>query len=45
VNESQEWLITGDGRVVEKMQQEIKKTHLTEERKFQMLQEFFASLR
>ena len=38
VNESQEWLITGDGRVVEKMQQEIKKTHLTEERKFQMLQ-------
>lgn len=45
VNESQEWLITGDGRVVEKMQQEIKKTQLTEERKYQMLQEFFASLR
>lgn len=45
VNESQEWLVLDDGRVIEKMQQEIKKTQLTEERKFQMLQQFFASLR
>lgn len=45
VNESQEWLVLDDGRVIEKMQKEIKKTHLTEERKFQMLQEFFASLK
>lgn len=45
VNESQEWLVLDDGRVIEKMQQEIKKTHLTEEHKFQMLQKFFASLR
>ena len=44
VNESQEWLVLDDGRVIEKMQQEIKKTQLTEERKFQMMQKFFASL-
>ena len=45
VNESQQWLVLDDGRIIEKMQQEIKKTQLTEERKYQMLQEFFASLR
>lgn len=45
VNESQEWLVLDDGRVIEKLQQEIKKTHLTEERKFEMLKEFFESLR
>lgn len=45
VNESQEWLVLDNGQIVEKMKQEIKKTHLTEERKFQMLQQFFASLR
>lgn len=44
VNESQEWLVLDNGQVIEKMQQEIKKTQLTEERKLQMLQEFFASL-
>jgi hypothetical protein len=38
-------LITDDGRVVEKLQQEIKKTKLTEERKYAMMSEFFASLR
>lgn len=37
VNESQQWLVLDDGRIIEKMQQEIKKTHLTEARKFQMM--------
>jgi hypothetical protein len=45
INESQQWLITDDGKVVEKLQEEIKKTKLTEERKIQMLQQFFASLK
>lgn len=45
INESQQWLITDDGQIVEKMQKEIKKYHLTEERKMQMLSEFFSSLR
>ena len=45
VNESQEWLVLDNGQIVEKIQKEIKKTRLTEERKFKLIQEFFASLR
>lgn len=45
VNESQEWLITDDGRIVESIRKEIKKNKLTEERKLQMIQQFLLSIR
>ena len=45
VNESQEWLITDDGRIVESIRKEIKKNKLTEERKLQMIQNFLLSIR
>ena len=45
VNESQEWLVNDDGQILEKMQKEIKKTRLTEERKMSLMTEFFKSLR
>lgn len=45
INESQEWLILDDGRVVESIQKEIKKTKLTEDKKFELLSRFFSSLR
>jgi hypothetical protein len=45
VNESREWLVLDNGQVIERMRQEIKKTQLTEERKYQMMSEFFASLK
>lgn len=45
VNESKEWLVTDDGQILEKMQKEIKKTTLTENRKFQLMEQFFKSIR
>ena len=45
VNESQEWLITDDGRIVESIKKEIKKNKLTEERKLQLIQNFLLSIR
>ena len=45
VNESQEWLITGDGQVVEQIQKTIKKKKLTEQQKWKMFKHFFESLR
>ena len=45
VNESQEWLVTDDGQILEKMQKEIKKIKLSEERKFQLMEQFFKSIR
>lgn len=45
VNESREWLVTDSGQVLEKMQKEIKKNHLTESKKLQLMQEFFKTLR
>jgi hypothetical protein len=45
VNESQEWLITDDGRIIESIKKEIKKNKLTEERKLQLIQNFLLSIR
>lgn len=45
VNESQEWLITDDGRIVESIKKEIKKNKLNEERKLQLIQNFLLSIR
>ena len=45
VNESQEWLITDDGRIIESVKKEIKKNKLTEERKLQLIQNFLLSIR
>lgn len=45
VNESQEWLVTDDGQILEKTQKEIKKSKLSEERKFQLMEQFFKSIR
>ncbi len=45
VNESQEWLITDDGRIVEAVQKKIKKTKLTEEKKLELMQNFLQTIR
>ena len=45
VNESQEWMITDDGRIIESIKKEIKKNKLNEERKFQLIQQFLLSIR
>lgn len=45
VNESQEWLVTDDGQILEKTQKELKKEKLTEERMFQIMKSFFESIR
>lgn len=45
VNESCEWLVLDDGRVIESVKNKIKKEKLTEERKFQLMTEFFDNLR
>jgi hypothetical protein len=45
VNESQEWLVTDDGQILEKTQKEIKKSKLSEKRKFQLMEQFFKSIR
>ena len=48
VNESQEWLVTDDGQILEKTQQEIKKVQqvkLTEEKMLQIMESFFKSIR
>ena len=45
VNESKEWLVTDDGQILEKVQKEIKRVKLTEEKKFQLMESFFKSIR
>lgn len=45
VNESQEWLVTDDGQILEKAQKEIKRVKLTEERKLSLMTQFFKSIR
>lgn len=45
LNESTEWLITDDGRIVEQMQKRIKNNKLTEERKLQIMSDFFKAIR
>lgn len=45
VNESQEWLITDDGQIIEKMQKEIRRVKLTEEHKLQLMADFFKAIR
>ena len=43
VNESKEWLITGDGQIVEKMQRTLRTRKLSESQKYAMLQNYFNS--
>lgn len=45
VNESREWLVTDDGQVLEKMQSQLKRSRLTEDKKLQLMQSFFNQLR
>lgn len=45
VNESREWLVTDDGRVLEKMQKQIRQSSLSESKKLQLMQDFFSQLR
>lgn len=45
VNESQQWLVTDDGQIIEQVQKEIKKKKLNEEQMFKLMQNFFNSIR
>jgi len=45
VNESQEWLITDDGRVVESIKKELKKQRMTEERALQLFSRFMQEIK
>lgn len=45
INESQEWLITDDGRIVESIRKELKKQKLTEERALSMFSKFLRDIK
>jgi Prohead core protein serine protease len=45
VNESAEWLITDDGRIIEKFQKEIKKAKITEEVAIDMFSRFLREIK
>jgi hypothetical protein len=45
VNESADWVVTDDGKIVEQIQKEIKKQKLTEERALQMFEQFLRSIK
>lgn len=44
INESQEWVVTGDGQILEKYQAELKKPKLNEERMFQLFANFLSDI-
>jgi hypothetical protein len=44
INESAEWVITGDGRVFEKTRTEVKKGKITEEKALEMFQKFLIEI-
>lgn len=45
INESQDWVITGDGRIVEEIRKELKKQKLTEERALSMFSKFLRDIK
>ena len=45
INESQDWVITGDGRIVEEIRKELKKQKLTEERALSMFSKFLQDIK
>lgn len=45
VNESAEWVVTDDGRIVEAMKKEIQRIKLTEDRKLEMFREFLNAIK
>ena len=45
INESQEWLITDDGRIVESIRKELKKQKLSEERALSMFSKFLRDIK
>lgn len=45
VNESQEWLITDDGRIIESVKKEIKKKRISEEHALKLMQKFLSTIR
>lgn len=45
INESCDWLITDDGKIVEQMRHQIKTKKLTEEHKLQLMADFFNAIR
>ncbi len=45
VNESQEWLVTDDGRVIEQVQKTIKKNKLNESQMYELMQQFFRTIK
>lgn len=45
INESAEWVITGDGRVLEQTQQELKRGKLTEDKVLSMFSKFLRGIR
>lgn len=45
INESCDWLITDDGKIVEQMRHQIKTKKLTEEHKLQLMADFFKAIR
>lgn len=45
VNESVDWLVTDDGKLIEQTRKEIKRTKLTEERAIQLFEQFMRSIR
>lgn len=45
INESQDWVITGDGRIVEAMRKELKKQKLTEERALSLFNKFLQDIK
>jgi hypothetical protein len=45
VNESAEWLITDDGRIVEALKQQMQRIKLTEEKALQMFQQFLKDIK
>lgn len=45
INESQDWMITDDGRIVEAIRKELKKQKLTEERALAMFSKFLRDIK
>jgi hypothetical protein len=45
INESQDWLITDDGRIVESIRKELKKQKLSEERALSMFSKFLRDIK
>ena len=45
VNESADWVVTDDGKIVEQVQKEFKKKKLTEERALALFEQFLRSIK